>query len=250
MKDKEKPLSRTLEEHMEGIAAQMERIIKAFDHAAPSYENWYTTPLGTYVLDSETNALGQLLPRRGLGVEIGAGTGIFSRRLSTNERRITCIEPSIDMTVELAKKPIQTVIGLAEKPPLRASCLDFAYLVTVVEFLEEPARAFRSIRNLLRRKATLVVLAINRKSPWGELYQEAATRTDSVFRFSTLYTPPELTHMLKESGYSVSQCLMTLETAPESYSTLEPKTYPCEALPDGGVFVLQAIPAEEQKRTK
>lgn len=225
----------------------MDRIIKAFDDAAPVYERWYTTPLGSYVLESELKALGQILPKKGLGAEVGAGTGIFAKHFSSNDRTITCIEPSVEMTAQLAHKKMLTVIGLAENPPLRAACLDFIYLVTVVEFLADPALAFRLLRTALRKKSVLIILAINRESPWGEAYEKASLRTDSVFRYSTLYTPPELSQMLEDNGYRVTQCLMALEAAPDSTSLPQPSTYTYEILPTAGIFILKSVPSKDRR---
>lgn len=50
-----------------------------FDQNMRLYEEWFTK--NSNIFDSEIEALKQILPTFGKGIEIGVGTGIFSSRL-------------------------------------------------------------------------------------------------------------------------------------------------------------------------
>lgn len=51
--------------------------------------------------------------------------------------------------------------------PLRPGSLDFAFMVTILEFLEDPRRALMSVKEVLRPDGCLVVMVLNRESPWA-----------------------------------------------------------------------------------
>jgi len=45
------------------------------------------------------------------------------------------------MLSKAADRGLDAVLAVAENLPLKRRCLDFAYMVTVIEFLQEPLRA-------------------------------------------------------------------------------------------------------------
>jgi len=221
----------------------MEEIIRAFSRSAATYEYWYKTPLGLYVFETELKGLEAQLPRKGLGAEIGSGTGIFAERLTTENRRILCIDPSPQMVSQSQGRSLPTLIGVAERTPLRPRSLDFMYFVTVVEFLVNPAGALSSLKSLLKPSAPLVALAINRESPWGQAYLESSKREDSLFRYARLYTLNEAGQLLRDAGYEVVGALMMLNVPPDG-TPEEPKLYTPGEKSDAGVFLLKAVPVE------
>ncbi|HDJ21628.1 MAG TPA: class I SAM-dependent methyltransferase [Candidatus Bathyarchaeota archaeon] len=81
-------------------------IIEIFENASASYDEWYGKPVGVYAFRSELVGLEALLPHSGLGIDIGAGTGIFAKYLSTDERSIVCLDPSSGMLKEAKKRGI------------------------------------------------------------------------------------------------------------------------------------------------
>ena len=68
----------------------MSDIIRAFDLVAGTYDDWYDHPQGRQVFDAELNAVGLHIPKEGIGLELGAGTGIFAEHLTGAGRIIVC----------------------------------------------------------------------------------------------------------------------------------------------------------------
>jgi len=221
----------------------MKDIIEAFNRSAATYEDWYKTPLGEYVFRTELKGLEALLPGKGLGAEVGSGTGIFAEHLITESRNILCIDPSPEMVSQSLWRSLPTLLGVAEKPPLKPRSLDFMYLVTVIEFLVDPLEALSSLRFLLKPTAPLVTLAINRESSWGQAYLESSKREDSLFRHAQLYTLNEGSDLLRDAGYRVEGALMVLNVSPDG-TPEEPSLYTPEEKRDAGVFLLKAVPVE------
>ena len=193
----------------------MFEIIRAFDEAAESYEDWYGRSKGAQVLLSELRGLKVLLPPSGLGAEIGAGTGIFAEHLTSEEREVVCIDPSPGMLEHAVGKGLPAILGTAESCPLRHGSLDFAYMVTMLEFLLDPVEALRSAGETLKVDAPLVTLTINRESPWGELYADLAKRGNHLFRHAHLYTFEEVYASLMSAGLEPLEAVGTLTAAPD-----------------------------------
>lgn len=216
----------------------MFKTIKVFDKSAQVYEDWYKEPMGIQVLEAELQGIQALIPPIGLGAEIGAGTGIFAEQLTTEGRRIICVEPSKEMLVQAAQRDLQAILGVGEALPLRRECLDFAYLVTVLEFLSDPLVALNSIREALKAGTALVTLTINRGSSWGRFYTELAEKGDPIFRCAHLYDVDEVKIILEAAGYEPREALSTLTNPPDSDEVgveLAPTN------PDAGVTLIKSI---------
>jgi ubiquinone/menaquinone biosynthesis C-methylase UbiE len=178
--------------------------------------------MGVYAFCSELNGLMALLPSSGIGADIGAGTGIFAKCLSSEERTVICLDPSPKMLEKAAERNLMAVLANAEDIPLRYGSMDFAYMVTVIEFLPDPLEALRSIGSVIRLGAPLVIVFINRESAWGELYSKLAEGKDPIFSRARLYTLVEIRHALQETGYLQMETIGTL-TAPPDEPTEEYK---------------------------
>ncbi|OYT61124.1 MAG: hypothetical protein B6U69_04220 [Thermofilum sp. ex4484_15] len=126
----------------------LKEVIEAFERNADYYEEWYRKPLGRYVLRAELNALNSLVPKRGLGLDVGGGTGEFSSKLKGRE--VICLDPALRMLKKAREKGVDCVAGVAGLPPFRDSSFDFLLLVTVLEFLREPVNDLKSLKRLLR----------------------------------------------------------------------------------------------------
>ncbi len=195
----------------------MYRIMKAFDRAAPGYDHWYEQPKGRQVFELELKAVEGLLPGSGIGVDVRAGTGVFAERLTTSEGRlILCLDPSPAKLERVASRGLPVIMASATSFPFRDECLDFAYMITVLEFLEEPSAALKRVLGALKRGAPIVLLTINRESPWGELCERLGASGDPIFSIARLYDPGEVESILDKAGLEGPMAFGTLTAGPES----------------------------------
>jgi len=79
------------------------------DNNVKLYEDWFRK--NNYLLDSEVQAIKQLIPIFGKGIEIGVGTGIFSSILGLKDG----IEPSVKMGEKAIERGINVINSNAEK---------------------------------------------------------------------------------------------------------------------------------------
>ena len=216
----------------------MSEIIEAFDLSAPKYNAWYETPKGRQVLETELKALDGLIPGTGVGVEIGAGTGIFAESLSSDARTIICIDPSIGMLRRASERGLHVVLAPGERPPLRDRCLGFAYLVTVLEFVGEPSAVLEVARGALRDGSPVVVLTINRESPWGELYERLRDEGNPIFAVARLYGFEEARAFIEAAGLAVAEAFGTLTSGPDEPEAGDGRVPPGSP---AGIFLFRAI---------
>jgi len=151
-----------------------------FEEIADEYEAWYSTPLGSFVIAEEQEALLEAVAgATGRLLEVGAGTGWWSRILARRGFRVTALEPSSAMRRVGAGRglePIEWVAGTAERLPDPSEAFDVVLLMTVLEFLPEPGRALTEAWRVVRPGGRLVVGHLDALSPWAALYRRLGDR--------------------------------------------------------------------------
>jgi ubiquinone/menaquinone biosynthesis C-methylase UbiE len=212
--------------------------IEAFNMVADSYDDWYNHPQGRQVFQAERNAIHNMIPASGLGVEIGAGTGIFAESLTEDYRSIICLDPSVKMLVKAKTRGLTCILGYGDSLPFRKDTLDFAYMVTVLEFIAEPVEVFKEIKQTVKEKAPLSMLFINADSSWGKLYREIGSKGDPVFKHAKLYTHEEVNRLLDLAGYRITSALGTLNSDPMNQNVDGTLVEPS---PRSGVIVIKAL---------
>lgn len=215
----------------------MSDAIRAFDLVADTYDDWYNHPQGRQVFDAELKAVDMHIPKEGIGLELGAGTGIFAEHLTEVMRTVVCLDPSGEMLKKAADRGMASVLGVGEALPMRVGVLDFTYMVTVLEFLDEPVTVLVEIRETAKGGAELTILFINSESSWGDLYRDIGSKGDPVFRYAKLYTMVEVEALMTVSGYSVTERAGTLITQPMETEVEGAITEPSS---ENGVIVLRA----------
>jgi len=213
--------------------------VKAFDQVAGFYDDWYSHPQGRQVFEAELRALGSLIPCSGLGLEVGAGTGVFAESLTGEDRTIICLDPSGAMLAKARERKMPAIMGVSEHVPVATGAVGFAYLATTLEFLENPVAALRQVREATKKDGPLIIMFINADSAWGGLYRRIGAKGDPVFRHARLRSLSGVHEILVEAGYVIQGCVGTLTTGPEEFDVGGELTEPG---PGTGVIVVRASP--------
>ena len=185
--------------------------VRAFDRSASGYDDWYREEKGRQVLEAESALVDALIPGDGVGLEIGAGTGVFAESLTNDNRIIVCIDLSVNMLTRARRRGLPCVLGSAESLPIRKGVLGFTYMITVMEFLPAPVKAFGEAAKI---GESLVVLFVNRDSSWGRFYAEMASKDDPIFRFAHLYSLEDVGAVAQAAGLTLVEAHGTLTTGP------------------------------------
>jgi ubiquinone/menaquinone biosynthesis C-methylase UbiE len=172
----------------------------AFDgRIAVHYEVWYDTPEGRRADELEKDVLGRLLqdfPGSGSVLELGCGTGHFTRWLSDEGLAAVGLDLSAAMLMQAqALDGVPLVRGDARRLPFADGAFDLAALVTTLEFLKRPRETLGEALRVSRRGVILGVL--NRWSVLGLQRRLAGLLRQTVYDAAHFYGVCELKRLLR-----------------------------------------------------
>jgi len=128
-------------------------------------------------------------------LEIGAGTGNFTRQLAARVERLTALEPDPSLFRSLAAlhlPGVEVVHGSIEsfKPGDR---FDSAVMINVLEHIEDDIGALRTARSWLKQRGWIFVFVPSHRALFGSL--------DDKYRHVRRYSERELRRALASAGF-------------------------------------------------
>lgn len=134
---------------------------------AEDYDAWYRTPRGAWIGDVEFRQLYRLLaPERGASLlDVGCGTGYFSRRFAHEGYEVTGVDrdPAMLAIARGAAGPRETYcVADALELPFADESFDYCLSVTALCFMRDERAALREMLRVARRGLALGLL--NRRS--------------------------------------------------------------------------------------
>lgn len=130
---------------------------------ASTYDAWYDTPRGRWIGEVEYRLLHRLLaPSPGESLlDVGCGTGYFTRRFARGGISVTGIDPNAEM-LEFAKAHTvaneRYLFGDARALPFAAGFFDLCISVTALCFIQEQSQALAEILRVTRRRFAIGLL--------------------------------------------------------------------------------------------
>jgi ubiquinone/menaquinone biosynthesis C-methylase UbiE len=207
---------------------------------ATHYEGWYETS-GRRVDRREKRLLARL--RRGFSeactlLEVGCGTGHFTRWFARRGDRAAGVDSSTPMLADAARRGgVALFRANASALPFATASFDLVAMITVLEFLPDPDQALVEALRVSRQGLILGVL--NRQSLRG---RQLKRKGGAIWREARFYSPSELEKMVQAAAGG-----RRLETAWRT--TLWPLWPSSLALPWGGFIGLTArqMPGRSRK---
>lgn len=162
------------------------------------YESWYQST-GRRADRVEKALLGRLLacfPQAGTLLEVGCGTGHFSRWFGDQGLQAIGLDLSLPMLAEAARLGSPPCVqGDALALPICGRVFDLVALVTALEFLPNPVQALTEVLRVARQGLILGVL--NRHSLLGwQLGREGG----AIWGVARFFTPAELVHLVQRAA--------------------------------------------------
>ena len=194
-----------------------------FNGIAEQYDQWYTSPMGSFVDRVETELAFRLFePEKGMKVlDVGCGTGNYSIKLAKLGCRVTGADIS-DKMLDIARDKAKKAGVAVEFMDMDAYHLDFedesfdgVICMTAIEFIKWPNEALEEFFRVVRKGGRVLVGTITRDSAWGAMYMSEEFRQDSVFKHATLRTLDELKNIRSEGFVRGGECLFIPPDAKE-----------------------------------
>jgi ubiquinone/menaquinone biosynthesis C-methylase UbiE len=199
-----------------------------FDKFYKRYDIWYQRNKFAYL--SELEAIKEVLPKRGKGLEIGVGTGRFAAPLGIKYG----IDPSKKM-LEIAKeRGIDVRLGYGEKLPFANGTFDYVAIIITLCFVKDPIKVLAEARRVLKKNGKVIIGIIDKDSFLGKFYQ----RKKSVFyKQARFFKVKELASLLKAKGFKKFSYYQTIFKLPEKINSVEK---PKKGFGKGGFVVISA----------
>lgn len=129
------------------------------------YEAWYHTPRGQWMGKHELSLLMELMqPSMGSTLlDVGSGTGYFSRGFSDKGLKVTGLDPDPVMVnyAHAQAGEVDYIEGFAERLPFEDNSFDYCSAVTSLCFINEPVNALSEMWRVSQRGVVLGLLNRN-----------------------------------------------------------------------------------------
>lgn len=173
-----------------------------FDDWPEKYDRWFETPIGKLVREYERRLL---LDMAGPGpqdhiLDVGCGTGVFTRDLLEAGARVTGLELSLPMLRYAGRKaagfPFRMVLGDMRFLPFEDDSFDKTISVTALEFLDDPRSGMAELLRVTRPGGLIAVATLNSLSSWAARRKDSAAKGHVIFKHAHFRSPAELAALL------------------------------------------------------
>lgn len=179
--------------------------IQVFNEHVNEYEKWYDEYPEVY--QSEILAIREQiekLPENLRGIEVGLGTGRFSKPLGIKEG----IEPSIPMAEIAAKRGIDIMNAVGERLPYGDLQFDFVLFVTICH-LNSIKESFAEAHRVLKRNGAIIIGFLDKERSIAMEYKERG-RQSKFFADAHFKRPDYIEKLLKNTGFRKVEFNQTL----------------------------------------
>lgn len=172
----------------------MNKNVERYDELASEYDVWYDDNKGLF--QAEVAALEAAIPE-GYGLEVGAGSGRFTKALSIDRG----IEPAENMRQIAKTHGVMLDEGVAEDLPFPDGRFDYVAFLTSLEFVSDKHAALSEAKRVLRPGGRLIVAFLNAASAEGR--QLVANKKDlPFFEHASFLTADQLMALIDTHGFS------------------------------------------------
>jgi len=177
----------------------------SFDEHVAEYEEWFEQY--PWVFKSEVEALRDMLPvgEKLNGIEVGLGTGRFSKALGIKEG----IEPSRAMREAAIGRGIEVMDGVAESLPYGDHRFDFVLMNFCISYFAELHPPFKEAHRVLKSNGVLVVGFIDKNSIIGRYY-EAHKPESTFYKHANFYSVDKVLNELTRARLKNTSTCQTL----------------------------------------
>lgn len=168
--------------------------IEPFEQYTGNYEEWFEK--NRFAYKAELQAVRLLLPKNGIGMEIGVGTGRFAAPLGIK----IGVEPAKAMSKVAQKKSLEVITGIAEALPFQDEQFDFALMVTTLCFVDDVDLAFHEAWRVLKPGGCFINGFVDRTSFLGKIYERYKDQ-NVFYKTAHFYSIDEVISSLEKARF-------------------------------------------------
>jgi len=174
-----------------------------FNKLADNYDNWYGSAVGQMYDRLEKKAFDSLLGSHNGGkqlLEIGCGTGHWSKYFSEKGFEVTGIDVSQEMIKTANRKNIPHChfhVSDGQNLSFFDNSFDVAAAITTLEFSENPEKIISEMARCVKPKGKLLFGVLNSLSAYN---QKRRNNAESVYAYGQLFSPEQLRSLLERFG--------------------------------------------------
>lgn len=198
-----------------------------FDSNAADYDNWFDRHPALF--QNEYKALNRAIPKYGIGIEIGVGTGRFAEVLKIP----VGVEPAHAMAQMAIERGITVINAKAEDLPFHGLSFDYAIMITTDCFLDNISKAFTEAHRIIKKNGFFIVAMIDKDSELGKQY-EIKKATSIWYKDAHFHSVHEISDHLQQAGFTNFEYWQTL------FSDKEELTDPLPGFGKGGFVVIRS----------
>lgn len=208
--------------------------MKVFDLYAERYDLWYDLPFGSSVFPLEVECLKRCGPVESPSLEVGVGSGRFAKALN--------VDVGVDTSLELLKiarsRGLKVLMARAEELPFKYQSFKSIFMIVSLCFFEDPLKALRSARRVIREDGKLFLGLVLSESPWAKFYMRKAKEGHPLYSRAKFYSFSEVSNMLKEAGFELKEVFSTLFEEPQDQRPVKNREISKGFHPEGGFFCM------------
>ena len=189
--------------------------IEIFEIHAKKYDKWFDA--NKLVYESEIEALRKFIPKKGIGLEVGVGTGRFAVPFNIK----IGVEPARAMADIARKRGIQVYQAKAESLPFNNSFFDFVLLVTTICFVQDPIQTLKEAKRVLKDGGKIIIGFIDKESFLGQLYEKRRKKS-KFYSHAKFYTVSQVLNWITKIGFENIQICQTIFKYPKEITKIEP----------------------------
>jgi SAM-dependent methyltransferase len=176
---------------------------KGFYNNHERYDEWFEKNIDLF--DLELNALKKFVPKKGMGLEIGVGTGQFASPLNIKFG----IDPVEKMYLKAFKKGIKTASGKGEILPFKDRVFDYVLCVTTICFFDDILKSFKEAKRVLKINGAFILGFVDKGSWLGDIYLLKKDE-NPFYKEAVFYSVKEVIDILELAGFDNHKFLQTL----------------------------------------
>ncbi|MEW6040315.1 MAG: class I SAM-dependent methyltransferase [Elusimicrobiota bacterium] len=204
-------------------------VMNIFDEYAKEYDEWYERNKFAYI--SELEALKQVVPKDGKGLEIGVGTGRFAQPLGIS----VGIDPSENMLQIARERRIKTFVGKGENLPFNDNEFDFVLIVITLCFVDNPDLVIKESRSVLRDNGRLIIGIIDKDSHLGKFYQEKKEQGHRFYKEANFFSVKDVIELLTKYNFKE---IVTFQTVFQPLDKIKEIEQAKQGYGEGGFVVI------------